>query len=176
MKEMGRFEDWNLVCLQVFLHICSFLDSGFVLQNVSLVCKRLYAILANWKTWKIRQDKRWGRNGVYPPVPGKPLFSLVYTFKEQDDNVQVFVVDEETFPWSRACWKREEQIKLWRDNGALFRHVELKSHIACVDAVHLFDVSCAAVSHPKLWLVLLKLILFLFRMADFWPLDLAIVT
>lgn len=51
-----------------------------------------------------------------------------------------FVVDEENFPWSRACWKREEQIKLWRDNGALFRHVELKSHIACVDAVHLFDV------------------------------------
>lgn len=50
-------------------------------------------------------------------------------------------VDEESFPWSRACWKREEQIKLWRDNGAaLFRHVELKSHIACVDAVHLFDV------------------------------------
>ena len=54
----------------MFLHICSFLDAGFVIRRMSLVCKQFYHILSNEQTWKIRQTKRWGANGQYPPVKG----------------------------------------------------------------------------------------------------------
>ena len=50
-------------------------------------------------------------------------------------------MDEDEFPWSRACVKREEQIKLWGNDGSNLRNVLLKAHIGCVDAVHLFNVS-----------------------------------
>jgi len=102
--------------IEVFLHISSFLESGFLLRRMSLVSKHFYNILCNENTWKIRQTKRWGHHGVYPPVP----------------------VNDDEFCWSLSCLKREEQWKLWGDEGNL-RNVELKMHIGCVDAVHLFE-------------------------------------
>ena len=47
---------------------------------------------------------------------------------------------EEEFCWSRACVEREEQIKLWDNNGSNLRTLALRRHIACVDALHLFQV------------------------------------
>ena len=42
--------------------------------------------------------------------------------------------------------KREEQIKLWGSDGANLRNVELRGHIACLDAIHLFMVSLGSYS------------------------------
>lgn len=60
--------------LQIFLHICSYLDARCIAHSLSLVCKRFYEILSDTTLWKLRITKRWGSK--YPPVPGMYLCSV----------------------------------------------------------------------------------------------------
>jgi hypothetical protein len=54
--------------------------------------------------------------------------------------------DDDLFPprfWSRSTLKREESIRMWSTENVdkeSLTPVELKQHIACVDAVLLFNV------------------------------------
>jgi hypothetical protein len=58
----------NVSLLQIFLNICSYLDTRFITCSLSLVCKRFHEILSDKATWRSRITKRWGKE--YPPVPG----------------------------------------------------------------------------------------------------------
>jgi hypothetical protein len=54
--------------LQIFLHICSYLDARFITHSLSLVCKRFHDMLSDAVIWRLRIAKRWGSK--YPPIPG----------------------------------------------------------------------------------------------------------
>ena len=63
----------HLLPSEVIFYICSFLEAKFLLQSVSLVCKRFYHILSDVEFWRARLRERWQMK--YPPVPGEVFAS-----------------------------------------------------------------------------------------------------
>ncbi|CAL8108532.1 unnamed protein product [Orchesella dallaii] len=133
----------DTVPVEVLLQIFKYVDATDLLRRVALVSKYFHNILSNSMTWKIKQEKRWGGAGdrKYPPLD---------LFPDDDEN------DGEppsstpsyyginfgrcSFPWSRACVKREEQIRLWSESSVNPRmvHKSMNSHIGCIDSVYLY--------------------------------------
>lgn len=54
--------------LQVFLHICSFLDASTLVHSLSLTCKQLHQILNDDSIWKARISRIWPHVN-YPTLP-----------------------------------------------------------------------------------------------------------
>lgn len=54
--------------IEIFLHICSFLDAATLVHRLSLVCKQFYQILNDDSLWKERISQIWP-NTIYPVLP-----------------------------------------------------------------------------------------------------------
>jgi len=63
----------HLLSSDVIFYICSFLEAKFLLQSVSLVCKRFYHILSDVEFWRARLREQWQKK--YPLVPGEVFAS-----------------------------------------------------------------------------------------------------
>ena len=63
----------HLLSSDVIFYICSFLEAKFILQSVSLVCKRFYHILSDVQFWRARLHEQWQKK--YPLVPGEVFAS-----------------------------------------------------------------------------------------------------
>ncbi|XP_068083329.1 F-box/WD repeat-containing protein 9 [Anabrus simplex] len=119
---------WSLDSLpvEVFLHICSFLDARFIACSMRFVCKHFHVILSDEFVWKSRVGRRW--NNAYPPLP----------------------VKSEEFSWMKACTLIEEEDKKWSTIGETMHRVTLKDvHFACVDAVLLMNSGSLLISGSR---------------------------
>lgn len=54
--------------IEIFLHVCSFLDAETLMHNLSLVCKQFYQILNDNSFWKMRISQIFPNTG-YPILP-----------------------------------------------------------------------------------------------------------
>ncbi|XP_069700285.1 F-box/WD repeat-containing protein 9-like isoform X4 [Periplaneta americana] len=121
-------EKWSLenIPVEIFLHICSYLDARFITHSLSVVCKRFHEILSDAAIWKSRITKRWG--SVYPPIP----------------------VDSDDFNWRLACVCIEDQYEFWQRKDANMRSILRNDiHYASVDAIHLMDSGLVCVSGSR---------------------------
>ncbi|XP_050486863.1 F-box/WD repeat-containing protein 9-like [Bombus huntii] len=81
--------------VEIFLHICSFLDASTLVHGLSLVCKQFHQILNNNSLWKVRITKIWPDTG-YPVLPP---------------------VEEDELFWKLSCVALEKQTSLWRNEN-----------------------------------------------------------
>ena len=58
--------------IEIFLHICEFLEAGELISTLAKVCQAFYDLLTNEAYWRIRLTKRWPKK--YPPVQCKYPF------------------------------------------------------------------------------------------------------
>ncbi|KAL0115834.1 hypothetical protein PUN28_011007 [Cardiocondyla obscurior] len=77
--------------VEIFLHICSYLETSTLVHRLSLVCKRFYLILQDDLLWKARINKIW-------PSVNYPILCPAKT-----DNLF----------WKSSCVAIEKQAGLW---------------------------------------------------------------
>ncbi|PNF41646.1 hypothetical protein B7P43_G07628 [Cryptotermes secundus] len=121
-------EQWSLenIPVEIFLHICSYLDARFISRSLSLVCKRFHEILSDITVWRSRITKRWGNE--YPPVP----------------------VDTDAFDWRLACVCIEDQYEFWNKKDVQMKPILTSDiHQGAVNAVHLMNSGLLCVSGSK---------------------------
>lgn len=80
--------------VEIFLHICSFLDASTLIHGLSLVCKQIHQILNDDLLWKVRISQIWPDIG-YPVLP-----------PAEDDELY----------WKQSCVAIEKQISLWKND------------------------------------------------------------
>ncbi|KAK2575614.1 hypothetical protein KPH14_011318 [Odynerus spinipes] len=83
--------------IEIFLHICSFLDAPTLVHNLCLVCKQFYQILNDDLLWKVRISQIWPKTD-YPVLPPAE--------------------DDELF-WKLSCVAIEKQASLWRNENSM---------------------------------------------------------
>ncbi|XP_003707325.1 F-box/WD repeat-containing protein 9 [Megachile rotundata] len=83
--------------VEIFLHICSFLDASTLVNTLGLVCKQFYEILNDNSLWKVRISQIWPNTG-YPVLPPAE--------------------DDELF-WKLSCVALEKQVSLWRNENSM---------------------------------------------------------
>lgn len=121
-------EQWSLgnIPIEIFLHICSYLDATFITRSLSLVCKRFHEILSDITVWRSRITKRWGNE--YPAVP----------------------VDTDAFNWRLACVCIEDQYEFWNKKFIQRKPIlRRENHYAAVNAVHLMNSGLLCVSGSR---------------------------
>ena len=55
--------------LELLIHICEFLDAGFIVHTFSKVCQLFKDLISGDAYWRTRIRKKWPK--PYPPVSGK---------------------------------------------------------------------------------------------------------
>ena len=83
--------------VEIFFHICSFLDASTLVHGLSLVCKQFHEILNDNSLWKVRINQIWP-NTNYPVLPPAE--------------------DDELF-WKLSCVALEKQASLWRKENSM---------------------------------------------------------
>lgn len=128
-KEQNYILSLDTLPVEVFLHICSFLNAKTILSSLRLVCKRLYDILSDeivWRTW-IKQ--RW---------PSLKVPVLEFTCLDGDLDVK------------DICYHVDEEMQLWAgDLSNMKKHVWKDVHFATVDTVKLLNKGKIAVSGSR---------------------------
>ena len=100
---------------EILVHICNYLDAGFVRTVLSRVNRRLAQLVADPAIWKLRIFARWPSK--YPPVEPQ----------------------EPPWDWARACSAREKFSNQWSKHESLKEKVRVKGHYSSVDAVMLVE-------------------------------------
>lgn len=112
--------------IEVFLHICSFLEVRDMVLTLSRVCKRFHEILSDENIWKSWIAKRW--NCRYPIVP----------------------IENENFDWRGACFDIEREWKLWKSKDETVNFVNIDDvHISSVDAVVFLNTGSVCISGSR---------------------------
>lgn len=83
--------------IEIFLHICSFLDAATLVHRLSLVCKQFYQILNDDSLWKERISQIWP-NTIYPVLPPAE--------------------DDELF-WKLSSVAIEKEVLLWKNENSM---------------------------------------------------------
>ncbi|XP_077183375.1 F-box/WD repeat-containing protein 9 isoform X2 [Paroedura picta] len=100
--------------LELILEICSYLQAGFVLSVLPLVCRTLRDIVQDRIIWRSRLQKRIG--SCYP------------------------VVEDDEFNWPAACIELEKHLQQWAEDGKNTEYFSLADgHFASVDSVLLLQ-------------------------------------
>lgn len=83
--------------IEIFLHICSFLDASTLVHGLSLVCKHFHRILSDDSLWKVRISQVWPNTGypVLPPAEDDDLF------------------------WKLSCVEIEKQASVWKKKDSM---------------------------------------------------------
>ncbi|KAK0164467.1 hypothetical protein PV328_003091 [Microctonus aethiopoides] len=114
----------NTLPVEIFLHICSFLDSSTLVHRLGLVCKQFYNILRDDSLWKGRINKLWP-NTRYPILPP---------------------ADDDKLFWKSSCVTAERQYFLWKNLHATENLYLKDAHEACVDGLLLIDKGRVCIS------------------------------
>ncbi|XP_043254943.1 F-box/WD repeat-containing protein 9-like isoform X1 [Colletes gigas] len=85
--------------VEIFFHICSFLDASTLVHGLSLVCKQFHEILNDNSMWKVRINHIWP-NTDYPVLP-------------PDEDDELF--------WKLSCVALERQSSIWKDVESMDR-------------------------------------------------------
>ncbi|XP_071565457.1 F-box/WD repeat-containing protein 9-like isoform X2 [Temnothorax nylanderi] len=87
---------WNLP-VEIFLHICSFLDGATLVHGLSRVCKKFYLILNEDSLWKTRINHKWADavHSLLSPARTDKLF------------------------WKLSCIAIEKQTALWEQQNSM---------------------------------------------------------
>ncbi|XP_058802168.1 F-box/WD repeat-containing protein 9-like [Phymastichus coffea] len=99
--------------VEIFLHICSFLDASTLVHCLSLTCKQFHTILNDNSIWKVRISQVWP-NVKYPILP--------------------YVSDDELF-WKLSCVTIERQANLWRNTDLLEKVWLNNVHYSTIDGL-----------------------------------------
>ncbi|XP_043274234.1 F-box/WD repeat-containing protein 9-like [Venturia canescens] len=103
--------------VEVFLHICSFLDTKTLLHGLSCTCKQFYEILNDDSLWKVRIGQIW-QNVRYPVFPPD----------EEDDSF-----------WKQSCVRIENHVSFWKNKQGV-REISLaEGHFTTVDTLMLIE-------------------------------------
>lgn len=114
--------------VEIFLHICSFLDAKFLTDSLSLVCKRFNDILSDQSIWRSRLKKRWPNHKL-------PLMEFC---------------GNDTLTWTELCYHIEDELELWTKHKHTMRKIVWKDkHYSCVDAVKLLNDGRIVVSGSR---------------------------
>ncbi|KAG1685803.1 F-box/WD repeat-containing protein 9 [Nymphon striatum] len=98
--------------VEIFTHICSFLDAKFIVDVLGKVCVKFLCILSDEGYWKVRMRCRWTHR--YPDI----------------------VKDNEDFDWEDACYKRETHDNLWKSPHSKVKEVLFpSSHSSSVHTI-----------------------------------------
>ncbi|XP_033216621.1 F-box/WD repeat-containing protein 9-like isoform X2 [Belonocnema kinseyi] len=100
--------------IEVFLHICTFLDASSLVHGLSLVCKQFHQILNDDSIWKVRIHQICRPNANYPALP-------------PDENDELF--------WKLSCVALERQASLWKNQVSLERLSLANVHYSTIDGV-----------------------------------------
>lgn len=99
--------------IEVFLHICSFLDASTLVHGLGLVCKQFHQILSDDSLWKVRISQVWPNAG-FPVLPQAE--------------------DDELF-WKLSCVAIERQASLWRNDDSMEKLSLNNVHYSTIDGV-----------------------------------------
>ncbi|XP_011305824.1 F-box/WD repeat-containing protein 9-like [Fopius arisanus] len=103
--------------VEIFFHICSFLDASTLVHNLGLVCKQFYEILKDDSFWKVKINRIWP-NARYPLLP-------------PDEDDELF--------WKLSCVTIEKQTNLWKNRDLVETFSLQNGHYGTVDAVLLIN-------------------------------------
>ncbi|KAL7294687.1 hypothetical protein TKK_0011989 [Trichogramma kaykai] len=109
--------------VEVFLHICSFLDECTLIHSLSLTCKQFHQILNDDSIWRARIRQTWP-NVTYPISPH---------------------VDDDNFFWKRSCITVQKRKKLWMKTDVRKIHLE-NVHYSTIDGLLLMHKGETCVS------------------------------
>ncbi|CAD6209033.1 GSCOCG00003681001-RA-CDS [Cotesia congregata] len=113
--------------IEIFLHICSFLDASTLVHRLGMTCKQFYNILHDDSLWKARISRVWP-NSRFPILP-------------PDENDKLF--------WKLSCVAVERQSYLWR-NVETFDNFSLEDgHYGTVDGLLLMDSGQICISSGR---------------------------
>lgn len=117
------------VPVEVFLHICSFLDIQDAVITLGKVCKRFAHILSDENLWKYRFGRRWTSGHI------------VHLMKDEE---------ESEFDWKNACYVSENEFDNWKEENKKFDHmVVCDCHISSIDALLLLESGKICVSGSR---------------------------
>ncbi|XP_071576047.1 F-box/WD repeat-containing protein 9-like [Temnothorax nylanderi] len=132
-EENAQLSPLQRLPVEIFLHICSFLDGSTLVHGLSLVCTRFYLILKNANSlWKARINHIWpdASYPLLPPArPDKLCWMLSYVAIKQQT----------------ALWKQQESRKkrlfIKKTHGPIIGAVSLMhngiSHVVYTSDLHL---------------------------------------
>ncbi|XP_008550281.1 F-box/WD repeat-containing protein 9 [Microplitis demolitor] len=103
--------------VEIFLHICSFLDASTLVHRLGLTCKQFFNILHDDSIWKTRISRVWP-NSRFPILP-------------PDENDKLF--------WKLSCVVVERQSFLWKNVEAYENFSLEDGHYGTVDGLLLID-------------------------------------
>ncbi|XP_076667010.1 F-box/WD repeat-containing protein 9 isoform X2 [Andrena cerasifolii] len=99
--------------VEIFLHVCSFLDASTLVHGLGLVCKQFHEILNDDSLWKVRISQIWPDSG-YPILPPAE--------------------DDELF-WKLSCVALEKQATLWKKEDSMEELLLSKAHYSTIDGL-----------------------------------------
>ncbi|OXU19368.1 hypothetical protein TSAR_015342 [Trichomalopsis sarcophagae] len=111
--------------VEVFLHICSFLDASSLVHGLSLACKQFHEILNDDSIWRVRISQIWP-NVNYPTLPS---------------------ADHDELFWKLSCVAIERQAKLWRNTSDKMERIRLNNiHYSTIDGLLLMHKGTVCIS------------------------------
>ncbi|XP_046661910.1 F-box/WD repeat-containing protein 9-like [Homalodisca vitripennis] len=117
----------NTIPVEVFLHICTFLDGKELIKTLKIVCRSFYEILSDDEVWRSWLKNRW---------PELPTSNVCY----KDDDI----------PGHTVCLQVDRGLKLWsieECNIKKFRNESL--HISTVDTVKIIQGGRVGISGAR---------------------------
>ncbi|CAK9822567.1 F-box/WD repeat-containing protein 9 [Anthophora retusa] len=103
--------------IEIFFHICSFLDASTLIHGLSLTCKRFHQILNDNSLWKVRISQILPNTG-YPVLPPAE--------------------DDELF-WKLSCVALEKQTSLWKEENSMEKFTLNNIHYSTIDGLLLMQ-------------------------------------
>ncbi|EFN85847.1 F-box/WD repeat-containing protein 9 isoform X1 [Harpegnathos saltator] len=113
--------------IEIFLHICSFLEASTLAYTLSPVCKQFYLILRDDSLWKARVNRMW-TDASYP--------------------VLRLAKDNNLF-WRLACVALEKQMKLWRHQDSMEKLLLTDVQYSTIDALLLMHGGTTCISGAR---------------------------
>ncbi|XP_054278171.1 F-box/WD repeat-containing protein 9-like [Macrosteles quadrilineatus] len=126
-SEENIYPSLDTIPLEVFLHICSFLDGKELTGSLKYVCKSFYEILTDDSTWRTWLKHRW---------PDFPTGNLCYKDGDIPSTSLCLHIDRAFTLWS----KEESNFSKWSNDTA---------HISTVDAVKLIQGGRVGISGSR---------------------------
>ena len=121
--DKGNDSDLNLNLAElppeILIHICSFLEAGFVIKVLAKVCERFRRLVDDPILWRLRISGRWPHK--YPPVDLHP---------DQEEQQRW-----DSLKWSDACSKREDFTRDWSRHDSTKDHFKIRGHYSSVDTI-----------------------------------------
>lgn len=120
-----EFSFFDQLPIEIFLHICSFLEVKDIILTLSRVCRRFHEILGDETIWKCWIAKRFCSRYPITPV-------------------------ESDFDWRGACFDIEKEWKLWGGNDEKVRYINVNDvHISSCDAVLFINSGSLCISGSR---------------------------